>query len=443
MGKPVVAIVGRPNVGKSTLFNRITGRRTAIVDDVAGLTRDRHVAEAVWDGRAFYVVDTGGFEDNPDSEIEAKVRAQAVTALAEADVVLFVMDGRQGLSSSDEGLFREIRRLGKPLIAIVNKVDGPRQEAEMYDFYRLGVDDLLPLSALNCIGYYEVMERLACELSGNTEDAEEDRDRVPKITVLGRPNVGKSTLVNALVGRERVIVSPVAGTTRDAIDTPCRYEGRPYLLIDTAGLRKKARIAGTVERYCVLRTIRSIDRSDVAILLIDAVEGVMDQDKKIAGLVHEAGKGLIVLLNKWDLTDRTEIRLNELLENVRTELWFAGYAPVISGSALTRQRIAKLYPIVDRIVEERNKRIPTGELNKALSEFIAAQAPPRYRRHSVKLLYMTQTGQAPPAFTVFVNYPEGVPDAYLRYLERSIRERFGFEGTPVRFFLRKRSSRRR
>lgn len=439
MSKPVVAIVGRPNVGKSTLFNRIVRRNLAIVEDIPGVTRDRNYAEAEWDGRRFLLVDTGGFEPETEDFMYVKMREQTTLAIEEADFIIFLLDGRQGLLPSDIEVSQRIRASGKPVIYAVNKVDGEKQEEMVPDFYRLGTDRLVPLSAKHGGGFSDLMDELAHMLPA---DAASFRDQeevsIPRIAIIGRPNVGKSSFVNALIGEHRMIVSPAAGTTRDAVDSVYRYYGKEYLLVDTAGIRSRGKISQGVEKYSVLRAMKTLGRADVALVLIDASEGITEQDERITGLAHEEGKGIIIVLNKWDLVPDKEQAYKRFMADVRHRFKFADYASAITISSLTRQRITSVFEEIDRVIREREKRVSTGELNRVFEQLAARHEPPLYRSKRVKYYYITQVGIKPPTFVVFVNYPEGVHFSYLRYIENNLREAFGFHGTPVRIYAKRR-----
>ncbi|RMG74225.1 MAG: ribosome biogenesis GTPase Der [Nitrospirae bacterium] len=435
MGKPLVAIIGRPNVGKSTLFNRIVRAREAIVEDVPGVTRDRIYREASWDDREFIVVDTGGIYPEPEDDITRQTREQSLFAVEEADVIVLLFDAKEGVTELDREVVELIRPYNKPVIFGVNKIDSPRGLELLYDFYSLGIEELMPLSAATGYGFDDFMDRLISLFPEQAEQKPEE-ESLPRIAIVGKPNVGKSTLVNALSGRERMIVSDRPGTTRDAVDTVCKYYGRKYILVDTAGLRRKARVSYSLERYMVVRAIRSIDRADVVVLLIDALEGITEQDQKIASLIDRYGKGIILAFNKWDLVEEPDRRLQELKRQLQWKLSFISYAPVITLSGLNRKRTTKLFPLVDEIIAERNKRIPTAELNRfkdSLSENL-----PTHRGKRVKVFYATQTDTAPPAFVFFVNYPEAFKREYIRYMEKRLREVFGFKGTPVRIYIRER-----
>ncbi|MCK5286802.1 MAG: ribosome biogenesis GTPase Der [Thermodesulfovibrionia bacterium] len=453
--KPIVAIVGRPNVGKSTLFNRIVGKKRAVVESFSGLTRDRLYGEAAWGDKNFLIVDTGGFqpaydidEAHPDrfsgtsrigtpgfqKEIVQNIIKQALIAVKESDVIIMLMDAETGLMPSDVELINTLRKYSKKIFYVVNKIDGPKKEKSLYDFYPLGVT-LFPVSALNGYGFDEFMDSIMKVLPESTEEP----DEYPKIAILGRPNVGKSTLVNSLLGKERMIVSPVPGTTRDAVNSMCRYQKKKYLIIDTAGIRKKGKMAKTFEKYSFIKTLRNIESCDVALILIDSVDGVVEMDQKIANLVCDAGKGVIILLNKWDLTDKSPGFFEKLQGELKHKLWFMHYAPVLTISALSRQRITKLFPLVDEIITERSKKISTHELNIFLRESLLMQPPPLYKNKKVKLYYITQVGVNPPRFVLFTSRTEGIKPEYIRFLEKQLRERFSFKGTPVRFHIRQKT----
>ena len=437
MARPFVVIVGRPNVGKSTLFNRIVGSENAIVEAIPGVTRDRNYREAEWGGRSFVVVDTGGFPPEPSADMFQEVREQAVFAVQEADVIIHVMDGKEGLNPYERELAEMLRASGKKVLSAVNKIDAPSREDRLYDFYRLGVDDLLPVSAATGYAFGELMDRVIALLPESS--GEEEQIEHPKIAVVGRPNVGKSTLVNTLLGKKRMIVSPVPGTTRDSIDSLCTYYGRKYLLIDTAGMRKKGRIGYSVERYSMVRAVRSIERCDVALIVLDASEGIAEQDKRIAGIVGRYGKGAVFLFNKWDLMEEPGIAYDRFVAEFRDKFWFFSHAPVLTLSGLERKRVTKVFPLVDGVMTQRKKRISTAELNAVLKRAISPSALSPHRGRAVKVFYMTQVGTEPPEFVVFVNHPDGLKETHLRFLERSLREQFSFSGTPIRIFVKPRS----
>ncbi|MEW6109139.1 MAG: ribosome biogenesis GTPase Der [Nitrospirota bacterium] len=439
MAKPVVVIVGRPNVGKSTLFNRITGTRSAIVEDIPGVTRDRNYLDAEWEGKTFMVVDTGGFYLDPPEDIFSQAKEQAFFAIEEGDVIIHLLDGKDGLTPADMELARLLRASGRKVIWVVNKIDAPTREDRVYDFYRIGAEELWPLSAATGYGYEEFMERLALMLP----EYKEQKIDYPKIAVVGRPNVGKSTLVNALTGKQRMVVSPAPGTTRDSIDSICTYHGRKYLIIDTAGLRRKGKVGYSIERFSMVRAVRSIERCDAALVVIDSSEGITEQDQKIAGIVKDYGKGIIFLLNKWDLVKDPERSYKELVSELSRKLWFSRYAPSVTISGLSKKRITKVFPVIDRIIKERKKRVSTSELNNFFRVIISNLTLPLYKGRTVKLYYMTQVKTEPPCFVVFANYPDAVKDFHLRFIEKGLRDHFLFEGTPLRIYVRARRRERK
>ena len=433
---PTIAIVGRPNVGKSTLFNRILGKKVAVVEDVPGVTRDRHYAVAEYEGKRFNLVDTGGFEPAAEDNLLAQMREQTTLAIEEADVIVFMVDVKEGLNASDEKVAEILRRSGKPVIYCVNKVDGPKLEQEVYDFYRLGAEELFSVSALHGGGFSDLMDRLA-EMLPEPGEKEEEEER-PRIAIIGRPNVGKSSLLNALMGKKRAVTDDRPGTTVDSIDTPVTFYGKHYVLIDTAGIRSRGKVARGVEKYSVIRAMKAIERCDVALLMIDASEGVTEQDKKIGGLAHEEGKGIIIVLNKWDLIEKETGTFEEFVKKVRLEMKYLDYAPVTAVSALTRQRIGGLYELVDEVVDQGRIRVSTHKLNEILESAVRAHPPGMHKGHRLKFYYITQAAVSPPTFIVFVNRPEGVHFSYLRYLENRLRHEYGFNGNPIRIFMKKR-----
>ncbi|AHF10273.1 MULTISPECIES: ribosome biogenesis GTPase Der [Dehalobacter] len=438
MSKPVVAIVGRPNVGKSTLFNRIVGGLVAIVENTPGVTRDRLYFDAEWLGRKFTLIDTGGIEFKDETTpLSSKMKQQAEIAVDEADVIMFLVDAKSGITPDDQQIARYLRKSSKPVLLVANKVEKfTRFEAEAHEFLPLGFGDPIPVSAVHGMNTGDLLDTLVSALP---EDAAADYDPdVIKIAVIGRPNVGKSSIVNMLLGEERVIVSDIPGTTRDAIDTPFTYEDRNYVLIDTAGIRRKKKISEVTENYSVVRSFRAVDRSDVVLMVINAIEGVTDQDKKIVGYAHEAGKGLILVINKWDLVIKDEKTINKYEKDIREELAFVLYAPTQFVSAKTGQRINKIMDLVEFVAEQTSRRISTSTLNNLLREWVHLNPPPSDKGVRLKILYATQSSVQPPTFIFFVNDPELVHFSYKRYLENQLRKNFGFEGSPIRMIMRKR-----
>ncbi len=436
MDKPLVAVVGRPNVGKSTLFNTIINKRISIVEDVPGVTRDRIYFDAQWLQRDFTLIDTGGIEFLvPEADrIMLGTRAQAQLAIAEADVIIFVCDGRVGLTRDDEQVANLLRGSGKPVVLAVNKVDSPAQEMNVYEFYNLGLGDPYAISASNMLGLGDLLDAVIAHFPEQTQAAEEED--IIHVALIGRPNVGKSSLTNALLGQERVLVSDVPGTTRDSIDTHWTFDGDRFVLIDTAGMRRKAKIDLPVEHYSVIRSLRAVDRSDVVVVVLDATAGVTEQDTKIAGYAHEAGKGIIILVNKWDLIEKDSKTTNVFSEDIREKLGFLQYAPILYASALTKQRIHRLGELIKFVSEQQNMRVSTGVLNELLADAKLVNPPPMKYGKAVKLYYMTQVSVKPPTFVIFVNDTEAVHFSYMRFLENRLRESFGFEGTPIRLILR-------
>ncbi len=434
MNKPVVVIVGRPNVGKSTLFNRITRSQAAIVEAIPGVTRDRNYRDATWEGKTFMVVDTGGFYLEPPEDVFVQAKEQAFFAIEEGDIIIHLLDGKDGLTPADMELARLLRASGKSVVWAVNKIDAESRIERMYDFYRIGTEELIPVSAATGYGYETFMNRLYDLLPY----AEIETADYPKIAVVGRPNVGKSTLVNALTGKQKIVVSSVPGTTRDALDSMCTYHGRKYVFIDTAGLRKKGKIGYALERFSMVRTVRSIERCDVALLILDAGEGIVEQDQRIAGMIKDYGKGTVFLLNKWDLVQDPERAYDLLSEAVKRKMWFSSYAPFLTVSGLVKKRIFKVYPVIDVIMAERGKRIRTAELNRFFQKIHSEITLPQYKNRKVKWYYMTQVKEEPPSFVLFVNYPEAVKTSHTRFIEKKLRESFGFQGTPLNMYVRPR-----
>ena len=428
----MVVIVGRPNVGKSTLFNRMTGTHSAIVEDIPGVTRDRNYHDAEWEGKTFMVVDTGGFYSVPPEDVYKQAKEQALFAVDEGDIIIHLLDGKDELLPADMELATLLRASGKKTLWAVNKIDAPSRDDRLYDFYRIGTEMLMPLSSVTGYGYEEFMNTLTSLMP----DYYEEKVDYPKIAVVGRPNVGKSTLVNALIGKSRMVVSPVPGTTRDAIDSVCTYHGKKYLLIDTAGIRRKGKVGYSIERFSMVRAVRSIERCDVALVVLNMEDGITEQDLKIAGIVKEYNKGIIFLLNKWDMIREPDSFYKEIMDEMVRKMWFSQYAPVITTSGLVKKRITKVFPVVDRIIEERTKRIRTAELNKFFGVIMTQISIPMYKGRDVKLNYMTQTGTEPPTFVIFANYKDSIKDSHLRFIEKKLREQFGFEGTPLKIFVR-------
>ncbi|NLI91745.1 MAG: ribosome biogenesis GTPase Der [Peptococcaceae bacterium] len=438
MSKPVVAIVGRPNVGKSTLFNRVVGGLVAIVENTPGVTRDRLYFDAEWLGRKFTLIDTGGIEFKDETTpLSTMMKQQAEIAVDEADVVLFLVDAKAKVTPDDEQIAKYLRKSGKPILLVANKVENfTNFEVEAHEYLTLGFGDAIPVSAVHGMNIGDMLDTVISNLPEN-EDEDYDPD-VVKIAVIGRPNVGKSSIVNMLLGEERVIVSDIPGTTRDAIDTPFTYEDRNYVLIDTAGIRRKKKIAEVTENYSVIRSFRAVDRADVVLMVIDAVEGVTDQDKRIVGYAHEQGKGLILIINKWDLITKDDKTLNKYEKEIREELAFVGYAPTQFVSAKTGQRINKIMDLVEFVAEQTSRRVLTSTLNSQLREWVHLNPPPSDKGKRLKILYATQQGVQPPTFIFFVNDPELVHFSYRRYLENQLRKNFGFEGSPIHIIMRKR-----
>ena len=423
MSKPIVAIVGRPNVGKSTLFNALAGENISIVKDTPGVTRDRIYADVTWLDHAFTLIDTGGIEPESSDIILSQMREQAQIAIDTADVIIFLTDVRQGLVDSDSKVADMLRRSRKPVVLAVNKVDSFRKfMPDVYEFYNLGIGDMLD----------EVVRHFP------EQDSEEEEDDRPRIAIVGKPNVGKSSIINKLIGENRVIVSDIAGTTRDAIDTEVHRDGRDYIFIDTAGLRRKNKIKEELERYSIIRTVTAVERADVVIMVIDAVEGVTEQDAKIAGIAHERGKGIIIAVNKWDAIEKNDKTVYEYTNKIRNTLSYMPYAEITFISAVTGQRLPKLFELIDMVIQNQNMRVATGVLNEIMTEAVALQQPPSDKGKRLKLFYITQVAVKPPTFVIFVNDKELMHFSYTRYLENKIREAFGFRGTALRFLIRER-----
>ena len=437
MNKPVVAIVGRPNVGKSTLFNVLAVEMISIVKDTPGVTRDRIYADVSWLDREFTLIDTGGIEPESRDIILSQMREQAQIAIDTADVIIFITDVRQGLQDADSKVTDMLRRSGKPVILTVNKVDNfDKFMPDVYEFYNLGIGDPVPISASSRLGLGDMLDAVCAHFPEKTEEEEEDER--PRIAIVGKPNVGKSSIINKLVGENRVIVSDIAGTTRDAIDTDVVHDGKEYIFIDTAGLRRKNKIKEELERYSIIRTVTAVERADVVLMVIDAVEGVTEQDAKIAGIAHERGKGIIIVVNKWDAIEKNDKTMREYESKVRQILSFMPYAEIMYVSAKTGQRLHKLYDMIDMVIANQTLRVATGVLNEIMTEAVAMQQPPSDKGKRLKLYYITQVAVKPPTFVIFVNDKELMHFSYTRYLENKIREAFGFRGTSLKFFIRER-----
>ncbi len=438
MSRPLVAIVGRPNVGKSSLFNMLAGERIAIVKDEPGITRDRIYADTDWNDRSFTIIDTGGIEPESKDLILSKMRQQAEIAIETADVIIFMTDVKSGLTDSDQGVADILRRSKKPVVLAVNKVDSFQKfEADVYEFYNLGLGDPFPISATQRQGIGELLDEVVKNFpEGKGKEEEDER---PRIAIVGRPNVGKSSIINRYLGKDRLIVSDIAGTTRDAVDTVVKRNGKEYIFVDTAGLRRKSRIKEELEAYMIARTVSAVERADIVIVVIDATEGVVEQDAKIAGIAHERGKGVIIAVNKWDAVEKNDKTIYKMSRDIEQALSFMPYAEIIFVSALSGQRLEKVFTSIDTVIENRTLRIPTGVLNEILSEAVALQQPPSDKGRRLRLYYITQVGIKPPTFVIFVNSAKLMHYSYTRYIENRIREAFGFAGTPVRFIIRERS----
>lgn len=437
MSKPVVAIVGRPNVGKSTLFNVLAGEMISIVKDTPGVTRDRIYADVDWLDREFTLIDTGGIEPDSSDIILSQMREQAQIAIDTADVIIFITDVKQGLVDSDSKVADMLRRSGKPVVLVVNKVDNfDKYMADVYEFYNLGIGDPVPISAASRLGLGDMLDAVIAHFP-EWDPSEEDDDR-PRIAIVGKPNVGKSSIVNRLLGENRVIVSNIAGTTRDAIDTEIVHDGKEYIFIDTAGLRRKNKIKEELERYMIVRTVSAVERAEVVVLMIDAEEGVTEQDAKIAGIAHERGKATIIVVNKWDAIEKDDKTIYKFTEKVRNTLSFMPYAELLFVSAKTGQRLPKLFETIDIVSENHAMRVATGVLNEIMAEAVAMQQPPSDKGKRLRLYYITQVAVKPPTFVIFVNDKELMHFSYTRYIENQIRETFGFKGTPLRFIIRER-----
>lgn len=437
MSKPIVAIVGRPNVGKSTLFNVIAGDTISIVKDTPGVTRDRIYADCDWLNMNFTLIDTGGIEPDSKDIILSQMREQAEIAISTADVIVFIVDVRQGLVDADSKVADLLRKSHKPVVLAVNKVDSVAKYGnDVYEFYNLGIGEPVAVSAASRLGIGDLLDEVVKHF--DSEQMEEEEDERPRIAVVGKPNVGKSSIINKLVGENRVIVSDIAGTTRDAVDTEVIHEGTPYVFIDTAGLRRKSKIKEELERYSIIRTVSAVERADVVVVVIDATEGVTEQDAKIAGIAHERGKGIIVAVNKWDAIEKTDKTIYEYTRKIKEVLSFIPYAEYLFISAATGQRLTKLFEMIDVVRQNQNLRVATGVLNEIMTEAVAMQQPPSDKGKRLKIYYMTQVAVKPPTFVIFVNDKELMHFSYTRYLENQIRNAFGFKGTSLKFLVRER-----
>ncbi len=438
MRKPIVAIVGRPNVGKSALFNAIAGETISIVKDTPGVTRDRIYADCTWLDMNFTLIDTGGIEPDTDDVILSQMREQAEIAMATADVIVFMVDVRQGLVDADFRVADMLRKSKKPVVLVVNKVDSFQKFGnDVYEFYNLGIGEPIAVSASSRLGLGDMLDEVSRHFS--SDHLAEEEDERPRIAIVGKPNVGKSSIINKLTGENRVIVSNIAGTTRDAVDTEVAHDGTEYVFIDTAGLRRKNKIKEELERYSIIRAVTAVERADVVVLVIDAVEGVTEQDAKIAGIAHERGKGVIIAVNKWDAIEKNDKTMNEFTRKIRNTLSFMAYAEIIFISALTGQRLGRLFDTIDMVRQNQNMRVSTGVLNEIMTEAVALQQPPSDKGKRLRLYYMTQVAVKPPTFVIFVNDKKLMHFSYTRYLENKIREAFGFRGTALKFIIRERS----
>jgi GTP-binding protein len=439
--KPIVAIVGRPNVGKSTLFNRLTRTRDALVDDFPGVTRDRHYGEAQWDETAFTLVDTGGFAGG--DAFASQIRFQVLQAIDGADAIILMLDGKEGISPFDADIIEVLRQSDKQVFYAVNKIDGQEQEISVADFYGLGLDKLYPISAEHRYGLNDFLDDVVQSLPEAKETADTDPDHeMIRLAVVGRPNVGKSSLINCIIGQERLLVSDIPGTTRDAIDTVCRVNDRPYLLIDTAGIRRKGKVTQKLEKFSIIKALRSLDRCDVALIVIDADEGITDQDISIAGYAYDRGCGCIFLLNKWDLVAKNSHTVNAYYDSLRQQAKFLSFAPALTVSALTGQRVVKIFKLIDGVFSQYSERIGTGRLNKVVEDAVEANPPALHRGRRIKIYYAAQVSTRPPTIVCFVNYPGAVHFSYKRYLINRIRQETGLDKTPIRLIFRQREGRK-
>lgn len=437
MSRPIVAIIGRPNVGKSTLFNALAGERISIVEDTPGVTRDRIYADVTWLNTEFTMIDTGGIEPDSKDEMLSYMREQAEIAIETADVIIFLVDVRQGLVDADSKVADMLRRSYKPVVLVVNKVDSfEKLMPDVYEFYNLGIGEPHAISASSKLGIGDMLDEVVKHFDTNSNSDEEDER--PRIAIVGKPNVGKSSIINKLVGENRVIVSNIAGTTRDAIDTPIRRNKKEYILIDTAGLRRKSKIKHDLERFSIIRTVSAIERSDVVVLVIDSVEGVTEQDAKIIGIAHDRGKGIIIAVNKWDLIEKDNHSVKKYTEDIREILSFVPYAEILFISAMTGQRLNKMFDVIEVVIQNQNLRVSTGVLNEIMTEATALQQPPSDKGKQLRLYYITQVAIKPPTFVIFVNEKSLMHFSYSRYIENKIREAFGFSGTSLKIYIRER-----
>lgn len=436
--KPIVAIVGRPNVGKSTLFNRLAGQRLSIVDDTPGVTRDRLYVDVEWLNHQFTIIDTGGIEPNTDDIILSQMRQQAEIAMQTANVIMFIVDVKQGLTDSDMHVANMLRKTRKPVVLVVNKVDNMKQENfDVYEFYNLGLGEPIPISAGQALGLGDMLDEVVKYFPDDIENNKDD-DSI-KVAIIGKPNAGKSSLINRIIGEDRLIVSDIAGTTRDAVDTPITIDNQKFIFIDTAGMRRKSKVEDGIERYSIIRAVSAVERCDVAVLLIDASEGITDQDTKIAGIAHERGKAAIIAVNKWDKINKDDKTMNKFIKDIETELKYMPYAPMLFISALTGQRVNRLFEMIKMVSENHTLRISTGLLNDVIIEATAINQPPSDKGKQLKIYYVTQVSVKPPTFIIFVNDKQLMHFSYQRYLENQLREAFGFKGTPLHFIIRERT----
>ncbi len=440
MGKPLVAVIGRPNVGKSTFFNKVVGRQISIVEDVPGVTRDRIYADAEWLGREFALIDTGGIDTAGSDVILSQMREQAEIAIDMADVIVFITDGKAGMTSADGEVASMLRRTGKKIVLLVNKMDKPDSVDEIYEFYELGLGEPIPISAANMTNLGDALDEI---VAGFSDEQDEEENEKIKIAVMGKPNVGKSSFINEILGENRVIVSDIAGTTRDSIDTDFERDGKEYVLIDTAGIRRKSRINENIERYSIIRAIAAIEKCDVAVLMIDATSGVTEQDKKIAGIAHEAGKGIVIVVNKWDLIEKNGATMREFEKDIRRQLAFLSYAPILFISVLEKQRVFKVLDFAEIVAEKRAMRVPTGQLNALIADAMVMNEPPADKGKRLKIYYVAQVGVKPPLFSFQLNKRDLMHFSYSRYLENKIRDAYGFEGTSIKFVFREKSPKER